>query len=82
MTTDEFIQECADITVQAAAEVVQNVFNSTPGLLRPYALAALRLAVESAIATMSEQGQTKYTDALEHLQCTVVKREKGATRHE
>lgn len=77
MTIDEFIRGCADITVQASAEVVQIVFNSTPGPLRPYALAALRISVDSAVATMSEPGQKEYADALEHLKCTVIKREKG-----
>lgn len=79
MTIEEFLRGCADITVQAAAEVVQSVFNSTPGPLRPYALAALRISVDSAVATMSDCGQAKYADALEHLQCTAVKREKGAS---
>lgn len=79
MTIEEMLNGCADIIVQAAAEVVSNVFNSTPGPFRPVALAALRLSVESAVATMDAADQKMYTDTLENLTCTTRKIPKGGS---
>lgn len=79
MTIEDFIHGCASITAQAASEVVQSVFNSTHGPLRPVALAALRVSVEASVAAMDPDEQKVYADALEHLQCTVVKKAKEAT---
>ena len=79
MTIEEFLRGRADITVQAAAEVVQSVFNSTPDPFRPVALAALRLSVESAVATMDADDQKIYTDTLENLTCTTRKIPKGGS---
>ena len=74
---DAFLKRSADIIVQAASNVVADVFNSTPGPFRPVALAALRISVEAAVATMSETDREIYADALEHLSCTTTKIPKG-----
>lgn len=58
---------------QAASKVVADVFNCTPGSFRPVAMAALRLSVESAVATMSESDRAIYVQAMGHLEMTAVK---------
>jgi len=74
---DDFILHAANVVTRAASNVVANVFNSTPGPFRPVALAALRISVEAAVATMSETDREIYADALEHLSCTTTKIPKG-----
>ena len=74
---DDFILHSANVIVQAASNVVANVFNSTPTPFRPVALAALRISVDASVAIMSENDRRAYTDALEHLQCTTIKKAKG-----
>lgn len=76
---DDFILHSANVIVQAASNVVENVFNSTPAPFRPVALAALRISVDASVATMNENDRRAYTDALEHLQCTTIKKAKGGS---
>ena len=73
---DDFLRHAANTVVQAASNVVANVFNSTPAPFRPVALAALRISVEASVATMSETDREIYASALEHLQCTTIKKAK------
>lgn len=77
MDSKDFIKFVADVTVQAASDVVANVFNATPAPFRPVVLAALRISVEAALATMSDSDRACYADALEHLSCTTRKIPKG-----
>lgn len=74
---DDVIRRMADTVVQAASDVVANVFNSTPAVSRPVMLAALRISVESALATMTDDDRACYADALAHLNCTTTKIPKG-----
>ena len=74
---DGFILRAANTVVQAALDVVANVFNSTPAPFRPVMLAALRISVEAALATMTEEDRACYEDALAHLNCTATKIPKG-----
>jgi len=74
---DDFILHSANVVASAASSVVANVFNSTPAPFRPVTLAALRISVEAAVATMSETDREIYADALEHLSCTTTKIPKG-----
>jgi hypothetical protein len=74
---DDFILHAANTVVQAASDVVANVFNSTPAPFRPVMLAALRISVESALATMTDEGRACYANALAHLNCTTTKIPKG-----
>ena len=73
----DFILHSANVIAQAASNVVADVFNSTPAPFRPVALAALRISVDASVATMNEDAREAYADALEHLQCTTTKKEKG-----
>jgi len=77
---DDFLLHASNTIVQAASNVVANVFSSTPAPFRPVALAALRISVEAAVATMSETDREIYACALEHLQCTTTKIQKGSGR--
>ena len=77
MDEEPYIMHCANVVVQAASDVVANVFNSTPSPFRQVALAALRAAVESAVATMDDEGRECYADALEQMTCTTTKIPKG-----
>lgn len=77
---DDFLLHAANTVVQAASDVVANVFNSTPAPFRPVALAALRISVDASVATMSETDRDVYADTLEHLQCTTTKIPKGGGR--
>lgn len=76
---DDLILHSANVVSNAAASVVANVFNSTPAPFRPVALAALRISVDASVATMSEDDRRAYADALEHLQCTTIKKAKGGS---
>ena len=58
---DDFILHSANVIVQAASNVVENVFNSTPAPFRPVALAALRISVDASVATMNENDRRAYT---------------------
>ena len=72
------VMEKLNIMCRAAGEAVANVFNSTPVALRPVAMAALRLSVESAVATMSESDRAIYTLALGHMDVAAIKKERRA----
>ena len=72
MTEDVLVKKL-NILCQAASKVVADVFNCTPGAFRPVAMAALRLNVESAVATMSENERAIYAQAMGHLEMTAVK---------
>jgi len=74
---DDFLLRASNTIVQAASNVVANVFNSTPAPFRPVALAALRISVEAAVATMDADDRDVYAYALEHLNCTTTKIQKG-----
>ena len=76
---DDFLLRASNTIVQAASDNVAYVFNSTPAPFRSVALAALRISVEAAVATMSETDREIYAYALEHLQCTTTKIQKGGT---
>ena len=52
---------------------VAAIFNATPALLRPVALAALRSSTEAAVATMPEEFQSLYHKALDNMIATAVK---------
>jgi hypothetical protein len=77
---EDFLLHAANTVVQAASDVVANVFNSTPAPFRPVALAALRISVEAAVATMDADDRDVYAYALEHLDCTTTKIQKGSGR--
>lgn len=61
---------------QAASKVVADVFNCTPGSFRPVAMAALRLSVESAVATMSESDRAIYVQAMGSMELVTIKKER------
>ena len=67
------VMDKLNIMCRAAGEVVADVFNCTPGAFRPVAMAALRLSVESAVATMSESDRAIYAQAMGHMEMTAVK---------
>ena len=69
-----------NILCAAASEVISNVFNCTPGAFRPVAMAALRLSMESAVATMSESDRATYTLALGHMDVVAIKKKRGEHR--
>ena len=77
MDINELLKISSDMIVQTASDAVATVFNATPVPFRPVALAALRISVESAVATMSEVDRAFYTDTLENLTCTARKIPKG-----
>lgn len=70
------VTEKLNILCQAASEVVANVFNCTQPAFRPVAMAALRLSVESAVATMSESDRAIYVQALGHMDMVAIKKER------
>lgn len=72
MSSDS-VMDKLNILCGAASKVVANVFNATPPIFRPVAMAALRLSVESAVATMSESDRAIYAQAMGHLEMTAVK---------
>ena len=74
---DDFLLRASNTVVQAASNVVANVFNSTPAPFRPVALAALRISVEAAVATMDADDREIYAYVLEYLSCTTTKITKG-----
>ena len=61
---------------RAASKVVADVFNCTPGAFRPVAMAALRLSVESAVATMSESDRALYVQAMGSMELVTIKKER------
>lgn len=70
------VMDKLNVLCGAASEVISNVFNCTPIALRPVAMAALRLSVESAVATMSESDRAIYTLALGHMDVVAIKKER------
>lgn len=71
--TDDSVKHKLDTVCAAAGKVVANVFNVTPPSFRPVAMAALRLSVESAVATMSESDRALYVQAIGHMEIAAVK---------
>lgn len=70
------VTEKLNILCQAASEVVANVFNCTQPAFRPVAMAALRLSVESAVATMSESDRALYVQAMGSIELVAIKKER------
>ena len=75
MTEDVLVKKL-NILCQAASQVVADVFNATPISFRPVAMAALRLSVESAVATMSESDRAIYAQAMGHMELVAIKKER------
>lgn len=70
---DDSVKHKLDFVCAAASKVVADMFNATTPAFRPVALAAIRLSVESAVATMSESDRALYVQAIGHMQMTAVK---------
>lgn len=70
---DDSVMRKADVLIKAASEAVADIFNVTPVAFRPVVLAAMRLCVESAVATMSESDRALYAKSMSYMQMTAVK---------
>ena len=70
---DDQFERAADIITHSVGKAVAAIFNATPALLRPVALAALRSSTEAAVATMPEEFQSLYHKALDNMIATAVK---------
>lgn len=70
---DDPFELAAAIVTHSVAKVVSDVFNATPDMFRPLALAALRSSTEAAVATMPEEFQSLYHKALDNMITTAVK---------
>lgn len=70
------VTEKLNTVCQAASKVVSDVFNCTPNSFRPVAMAALRLSVESAVATMSESDRAIYVQAMGSMELVAIKKER------
>lgn len=70
------ITDKLNILCGAASKVVMDVFNATPPVFRPVALAALRLSVESCLAAMSESDRAIYVQALGSMELVTIKKER------
>lgn len=69
-----------ELVAQAAANAIAEMFNGTSGHHRPILLAAIRMAVEGAVATLNPTGRAAYEDALENMEVHVIKRpRRGST---
>lgn len=80
MDDKSYILHRANVVTQAASDVVVTVFNSTPSLFRPVALAALRASVESVVATMDDESRECYAKTLELITFTTAKISKGGSK--
>lgn len=70
---DDQFERAAEIVTHSVAKAVAEIFNDTPALFRPVALAALRSSTEAAVATMPEELQSLYYKALDNMITTAVK---------